>query len=123
MKSHSLDSAIAGKAEGRYSVGCSKFADLCDKPNCLLFAVDDKPNWDKIGEPVSFDEWKATIQTNFSALWTHAEACASTVAVLLIKDIQPLGLVLQGAPSGGKTTTLDFFKHFPLSHSTDRVQP
>jgi len=29
-----VDSAIAGKAEGRYSVGCSTFADLCDKPNC-----------------------------------------------------------------------------------------
>jgi len=31
--------------------------------------------------------------------------------------------VLQGAPSGGKTTTLDFFKGFPYSHSTDKFTP
>ncbi len=32
-------------------------------------------------------------------------------------------MVLQGVPSGGKTTTLDFFRNFPLSHSTDKFSP
>src|SRR5450759_2150012 len=32
-------------------------------------------------------------------------------------------LVLQGVPSGGKTTTLDFFRNFPLSHATDKFSP
>jgi len=31
--------------------------------------------------------------------------------------------VLQGAPSGGKTTTLDFFRGFPYSHATDKFTP
>jgi hypothetical protein len=118
-----VDSAVKGCTEGRYSVGCSTFAELCDKPNCPLFAVDDKPNWDAIGEPISFDEWRQTIQANFPALWTYAEACAATIAVLQIQNVQPLALVLQGVPSGGKTTTLDFFRNFPLSHATDKFSP
>ena len=118
-----VDSAIAGYNEGRYSVGCSTFADLCDKQNCSLFTIDDTPNWDAIGEPISFDEWRKTIQSNFPALWTYAEACAATIAVLLIQNVQPLALVLQGVPSGGKTTTLDFFRNFPLSHATDKFSP
>ena len=60
------------------------------------------------------------MRNNFPHLWPYAEACASTIAVLLIKDTQPLALVLQGAPSGGKTTTLDFFRGFPHSHATDK---
>jgi hypothetical protein len=115
-----VDSATKGYTAGRYSVGCTTFADLCDKPNCPFFAVDEKPNWEAIGEPINFDEWRQTIQANFPDLWTYAEGCASTVAALLIKNVSPLALVLQGAPAGGKTTTLNFFKHFPLSHSTDK---
>jgi hypothetical protein len=113
-------SAITGYAEGRYSVGCSTFSDFCDKNKCQMFAAEDKPNWDAIGEPISFGEWRQTIQANFPDLWTYTEGCASTVAALLIKNVSPLALVLQGAPAGGKTTTLNFFKHFPLSHSTDK---
>ena len=118
-----VDSAVTGFADGRYSIGCSIFADLCDKPNCPFFAVDEKPDWSKIGEPISFDEWRTTIQNNFPDLWTCVEACASTVAALLIQNVSPLCLVLQGVPSGGKTTTLNFFKSFPLSHSTDNSAP
>jgi hypothetical protein len=115
-----VDSATKGYSEGRYSVGCSTFVDLCDKPNCPLFTANDKPDWSKIGEPINFESWRQTIQANFPDLYTYAEACASTVAVLLIKNVAPLALVLQGAPAGGKTTTLNFFKNFPLSHSTDK---
>lgn len=115
-----VDSATKGYSEGKYSVGCSTFSDFCDKTHCPLFAVDTKPDWDKIGEPIGFDEWQQTIQANFPDLWTYAEACASTVAALLIKNVAPLAVVLQGAPAGGKTTTLNFFKNFPLSHATDK---
>jgi hypothetical protein len=115
-----VDSATKGYSEGRYSVGCFTFADFCDKLNCPLFQINDKPDWSKIGEPINFEEWRQTIQVNFPDLWTYTEGCASTVAALLIKNVSPLALVLQGAPAGGKTTALNFFKHFPLSHSTDK---
>ncbi len=118
-----VDSALKGYSEGRYSVGCSTFSDLCDKQHCPLFSQGEQPSWDNIGEPIGFDEWRTTIQANFPDLWTYAEACASTIAVLLIKDVAPLVLVLQGAPAGGKTTTLNFFKGFPLSHATDKFSP
>jgi predicted transcriptional regulator len=118
-----VDSALKGYTTGRYSVGCSTFADLCDKPKCPIFTADSKPDWSKIGEPIQFDEWRQTIHNNFPDLWPYAEGCASTVASLLIKDVSPLALVLQGVPSGGKTTTLNFFKNFPLSHLTDKFSP
>jgi Primase C terminal 1 (PriCT-1) len=117
-----VKSAMKGVEAKRYSVGCSTFADLCDKANCPLFNHEAQ-SWANIGEAISFDEWQKIINANFPLLWPYAEACASTVAVLLIKDTQPLALVLQGAPSGGKTTTLDFFKGFPYSHSTDKFTP
>jgi hypothetical protein len=118
-----VDSAFKGYSEGRYSIGCSTFSDFCDKPNCPFFAIDTKPDWSKIGEPINCDEWRQTIQANFPDLWPYAEGCASTVAALLIKNVSPLALVLQGVPAGGKTTTLNFFKNFPLSHSTDKFSP
>jgi predicted transcriptional regulator len=79
--------------------------------------------WANISEPVSFEEWRKVITDNFPHLWPYAEACASTITVLLIKDAQPLALVLQGVPGSGKTTTLDFFRGFPLSHATDKFTP
>ena len=79
--------------------------------------------WEEIGDPITFEEWRKTINENFPELWPYTEACASTLGVLLIKDVQPLALVLQGVPGSGKTTTLDFFKKFPLSHSTDKFTP
>ncbi len=117
-------SAVKGVAEERYNVGCSSeaLADSCDKDSCSL-VNSEAHSWPNIGEPISFEEWQKTINANFPLLWPYAEACASTVAVLLIQDTQPLALVLQGAPSGGKTTTLDFFKGFPYSHSTDKFTP
>jgi hypothetical protein len=118
-----VDSAVKGYTEGRYSIGCSTFSDFCNKDICQVFTKEDKPNWDAIGEPISFDVWRQTIQANFPALWPYAEACASTIAVLQIQNVQPLALVLQGVPSGGKTTTLDFFRNFPLSHATDKFSP
>jgi Eukaryotic-type DNA primase, large subunit len=116
-----VKSAVKGVQEKKYSVGCSTdlLAEFCDKESCPFFNSLPEP-WANIGEPISFEEWKNTVIGNFPHLWAYAEACASTVAVLLIKDVQPLALVLQGAPSGGKTTTLDFFKNFPFSHSTDK---
>jgi DNA-binding transcriptional MerR regulator len=119
-----VNSALKGIESKRYSVGCSSeaLADLCDKDSCPFFNTEAQ-YWANIGEPISFQEWQTVISSNFPYLWPYAEACASTVAVLLIKDTQPLALVLQGAPSGGKTTTLDFFKGFPFSHSTDKFTP
>jgi hypothetical protein len=119
-----VNSAVKGIQEKRYGVGCSSeaFADFCDKDSCPFFN-EAAHLWANIGDPVTFQEWQTVITDNFPFLWPYAEACASTVAVLLINDTQPLALVLQGAPSGGKTTTLDFFKGFPFSHSTDKFTP
>jgi hypothetical protein len=119
-----VNSAIRGIQDKRYSVGCSSeaFADLCDKENCPFFNAQAKM-WMDIGEPITFDEWRKSITDNFPHLWPYAEACASTITVLLIKDAQPVSVVLQGVPGSGKTTTLNFFKGFPYSHSTDRFTP
>ena len=119
-----VDSALKGIGDKRYSVGCSSeaFADLCDKPNCPFFNPEAQL-WASIGESISFEEWRKSILNNFPHLWPYAEACASTIAVLLIEDAQPLALVLQGVPGSGKTTTLDFFRGFPLSHATDKFTP
>lgn len=73
--------------------------------------------------PMTFEEWRKAIMKNFLHLWPYAEACASTIAILLIEDAQPVALVLQGVPGSGKTTTLSFFKGFPHSHGTDRFTP
>lgn len=119
-----INSAIKGVQDKRYSVGCSSeaLADLCDRELCPFFNPEQKM-WTDIGEPITFEEWRGSVTKNFSHLWPYAEACASTVAVLLIKDAQPVALVLQGVPGSGKTTTLSFFKGFPYSHSTDKFTP
>ena len=119
-----VDSAFRGVESKRYSIGCSSetLAGLCDKEACPFFNVQIK-FWNAIGEPIAYDEWKKTILCNFPHLWPYVEVCASTVAILLINDTQPFALVLQGVPSGGKTTTLDFFKGFPYSHATDKFTP
>lgn len=119
-----VSSAVRGVQEKRYSVGCSSeaLADLCDKENCPLFNPEQKM-WADIGEPITFEEWRKAIMEDFRHLWPYAEACASTIAVLLIEDAQPVALVLQGVPGSGKTTTLNFFKDFPNSHATDKFTP
>jgi hypothetical protein len=119
-----VESAIKGVQEGRYSVACSSEAlvDLCDRENCPFFNSEGKL-WADIGESVTHEEWRKTITENFPQYWPYAEACASTIAALLIKDVQPLALVLQGVPGSGKTTTLDFFRGFPPSHATDKFTP
>lgn len=119
-----VNSAIKGVQDKRYSVGCSSEAlmDLCDRENCPFFSPNAKV-WVDVGEPITFEDWRKTIMKNFPHLWPYAEACASTIAVLLIEDAQPLALVLQGVPCSGKTTTLDFFRGFPLSHATDKFTP
>ncbi|MCW4011132.1 MAG: primase C-terminal domain-containing protein [Candidatus Bathyarchaeota archaeon] len=119
-----VKSAMKGIINKRYRVGCSSeaFANLCDKTSCPFFNLEAQV-WAKIGEPITFVEWKETVTSNFLHLWPYAEACASTIAVLLIQDTQPFALVLQGAPSGGKTTTLDFFRGFLYSHATDKFTP
>jgi len=119
-----VNSAIKGVEEKKYSVGCSSeaFADLCDRTSCSFFNPETQL-WASISEPINFEEWRKTILDNFQHLWPYAEACASTIAILLIKDAQPVALVLQGVPGSGKTTTLDFFQGFPLSHATDKFTP
>jgi predicted transcriptional regulator len=119
-----INSAIKGVEDKRYSVGCSSeaFADLCNKESCPFFNPEAQL-WTKIGEPISYEEWRGIVVANFPHYWPYAEACASTIAVLLIKDTQPLALVLQGVPGSGKTTTLDFFRGFPHSHATDKFTP
>jgi hypothetical protein len=119
-----IKSALKGVEDKRYSVGCSSEAleELCDKSNCPFFNPESQL-WASIGEPISFEEWRKTIDGNFPQYWPYAEACASTIALLLIKDAQPLALVLQGVPGSGKTTTLDFFRGFPFSHATDKFTP
>jgi len=82
-----VKSAIRGVEEKKYSVGCSTelLSANCDKPNCPFFNPEAQP-WANIGEPISFEEWQKNINANFPLLWPYAEACASTVTALLIKD-------------------------------------
>jgi len=119
-----IHSAIEGFQDGRYSVGCSSeaFAALCDRENCPFFNPL-RQQWMKVGEPITYDEWREVIRKNFPDLWSYAEACASTVAILLIKDALPFALVLQGVPGCGKSTTLSFFDDFIQSHRTDKFTP
>ena len=117
-------SAIKGVQDKRYSVGCSSeaFAPLCDRENCPFFNPL-KQEWMKVGEPITYDEWREVITKNFPHLWPYAEACASAIAILLIKDALPFCLVLQGVPGCGKTTTLSFLYNFVHSHKTDKFTP
>jgi len=119
-----VNSAFQGVQDGRYSVGCSSeaFAELCDKENCPFFNPEQE-FWSSIGEPISYEKWRKIITENFPHLWPYAEACASTIAILLIKDALPFALVLQGVPGCGKTTTLSFFYNFIHSHKTDKFTP
>ncbi|MDI6847734.1 MAG: primase C-terminal domain-containing protein [Candidatus Bathyarchaeia archaeon] len=106
-----VSSALKGVQEGRYSVGCSSeaFVDLCDKENCPLFNREQKL-WADIGEPITFEEWHEVIMKNFLHLWPYAEACASTIAILLIDYAQPFALVLQGVPALAKQQRLTFLR-------------
>jgi len=119
-----VNSAYRGVQDGRYSIGCSleAFAPLCDRENCP-FLNPLKQQWMRIGEPITFDEWREVVTKNFPHLWPYTEACASTIAILLIKDALPFTLVLQGVPGCGKTTTLSFFYNFLHSHKTDKFTP
>lgn len=119
-----VSSAVKGAQDGRYSVGCSSeaFAPLCDRENCPFFNPL-KQEWMKVGEPITYDEWREVITKNFPHLWPFAEACASAITILLIKDALPFCLVLQGVPGCGKTTTLSFFYNFVHSHKTDKFTP
>jgi len=116
-----VHSAYEGVQNGRYSIGCSSeaFAPLCDRENCPFFNPL-KLQWKKIGEPITYDDWRGVVRKNFPKLWPYAETCASTAAILLIEDALPFALILQGAPGSGKTTTLDFFGDFIHSHQTDK---
>ncbi len=118
-----VDSALKGYMEGRYSVGCSTFSDICNKPKCPLFAVDETPNWDKIGEPISFDEWRQTILNNFPDLWPYTEGCASTVAALLIKNVSPLALVSSGRPRRRQNNHPELLQAFPSKPRHRQIQP
>ncbi|HDQ06595.1 MAG TPA: hypothetical protein ENN36_07735 [Candidatus Bathyarchaeota archaeon] len=119
-----VQSAYQGVQDKRYSIGCSSeaLAPLCDRKNCPLFNSL-KQQWMSVGEPITFDEWREVINKNFPDLWPYAEACASTVAILLVKDALPFALVLQGVPGCGKSTTLSFFDDFVHSHRTDKFTP
>jgi len=119
-----VHSAYQGVQDGRYSLGCSSeaLAAFCDRENCPFFNPL-RQQWMKVGEPITYDEWHKVITKNFPDLWPYAEACASTVAILLIKDALPFALVLQGVPGCGKSTTLSFFDEFVHSHRTDKFTP
>lgn len=116
-----VNSAYRGVQDGRYGLGCSSeaLAPLCDRENCSFFNPL-KQQWMRIGEPITYNEWREVITKNFPDLWPYAEACGSTIAILLIKDALPFALVLQGVPGCGKSTTLSFFDDFVHSHRTDK---
>jgi len=57
-----------------------------------------------------YDEWRKEIHENFPELTDSAEACASVMAQLLIRDVfHPFCLILVGPAASGKTITLNFF--------------
>jgi hypothetical protein len=67
-----------------------------------------------------FQMWSEIINKNFPACVTAAEACAATMAQLLINDItNPFALALVDAPASAKTITLNFFDVPELAYTTD----
>src|SRR5262249_12527921 len=76
-------------------------------------------------EPVTFEQWRSVIESNFPALVRPAEACLSVVAQLLINDVSnPFALALVDVPSSGKTITLNFFSGIDgLTYTSDSFTP
>ena len=76
-------------------------------------------------KPVTFQEWRDTIQRHFPDLVTAAEAGMSVIVQLLIRDVTNcFALVLVDVPSSGKTITINFFDEIPkLTYSTDTFTP
>jgi hypothetical protein len=76
-------------------------------------------------EPVTFEQWRSVIESNFSVLVRPAEACLSVVAQLLINDVSnPFALALVDVPSSGKTITLNFFSGVDeLTYTSDSFTP
>lgn len=68
-------------------------------------------SWEEIGDSLTFEEWQRIIIDNFTELWPYAEACASTIGVLLIKDAQPLALVLQECQDQERPRLLTFSRN------------
>ena len=73
----------------------------------------------------SFESWKRAIKINFPDLVFPAEVAASVVAQILITEItNPFALVLVGAPSSGKTITINFFDDIEgITYATDKFTP
>lgn len=76
-------------------------------------------------KPVTFDEWKNIVSTNFPDLRFAAETAMSSLSQFLIKDItNPFALVLVDVPSSGKTIAINFFDPIPeLTYPTDKFTP
>jgi predicted transcriptional regulator len=75
-------------------------------------------------QPISFDQWQATVAANFPAYARPAEICASVVVQLLLNDVaNPFALALVDVPSSGKTITLNFFDVPVLAYTTDNFTP
>jgi hypothetical protein len=72
-------------------------------------------------DPVTFAEWRRTIETNFPPLTRAAQTCLSVVAQLLLNDVtNPFALGLVDVPASGKTITLNFFHDVQeLAYTTD----
>ncbi len=72
-----------------------------------------------------FEEWRQTIQENFPELLFPSEIGLSIISQILIKEItNPFALVLVGAPSAGKTITINFFADIEgLTYASDKFTP
>ena len=75
--------------------------------------------------PVTFEQWRDAIASNFPGLVRPAEVCLSVVAQVLINDVSnPFALALVDVPSSGKTITLNFFDGAKeLIYTSDNFTP
>lgn len=68
---------------------------------------------------------ETVVMRNFPHLWKETRVCLSVATTLLLEDLSnPVGLVLIGAPSSGKTTVLSFFYGLDdIVFKTDEFSP
>jgi len=78
-----------------------------------------------VKNPITFDEWRNTIEDNFPDLVFPAEIALSIIAQILIKDVtNPFALVLVDVPASGKTIAINFFADIEgLTYASDKFTP
>lgn len=73
---------------------------------------------------LKLEDVKKVVVSYFPKLWRPLEACLSTVATLMIKNnSNPTSIILEGVPSSGKGTVLDFLRDLKMVYWSDHFTP